>query len=67
MTARTRTRCSGCGKRIPASEPDLVLRRNGSEKQRFYHQRCLAAAQQVVLNSPAVWFLMSRFVNAEAN
>ncbi len=39
MTAK-RIRCSGCHKRILASEPDLVLRKDGSEKVRHYHERC---------------------------
>lgn len=67
MTTRTRLRCSGCGKRIPTSEPDLVLQRDGSERRRFYHQRCVAAAQKVVLSDPAVWFMHVRHVDAEAN
>jgi hypothetical protein len=67
MTARTRTKCSGCGRRIPAGEPDLVLRKFGSERRRFYHQRCLEAAERVAMSSPDLWVLTNRYVQGEMN
>lgn len=67
MTARTRTKCSGCGRRIPASEPDLVLQRNGAERRRYFHQRCFEAAQRLVMGDPAVWVLTNRYVDEELN
>lgn len=62
-----RAKCSGCGRRIPSTEPDLVLQKHGSTKVRYYHYRCLDAAQRLVMSDPAVWHLTNRYVDAEAN
>lgn len=67
MSTRTRTKCSGCHKRIPRSEPDLMLRKDGSEKVRYYHERCFTAAQRVVLSDPALWWMTHRYVDGELN
>lgn len=67
MKTRNRVKCSGCGKRIPSSEPDLVLQRCGSEKKRFYHQRCFEAAQRLVTGEPDLWFMSIRHIDGEMN
>jgi hypothetical protein len=63
----TRGKCSGCGKRIPHSEPDLVLRRDGTEARRFYHERCFGAAQRLTLAKPDLWFMTHRYIDGRAN
>ena len=65
--ARTRIKCAACKQRIPTHEPDLILRKLGSEKVRYYHTRCGSAAQQVVLDDPDVWHMTVRHVEEVAN
>ena len=67
MKARTQIKCSGCGGQIPSSEPDLVLQKLGSERLRYFHLRCVGAAQKTVLADPNLWHLSHRYVDGEAN
>ncbi len=65
----TRTKCSGCGKRISRSEPDLVLREHGRTKSRVYHRGCVSSALRLVNASgtPGVWHLTDRFIDGALN
>jgi hypothetical protein len=65
--SRSRVKCAGCGKRIPTSEPDLVLRKDGSEARRFYHERCFVAARRRVLATPDLWFMTHRYIDGRTN
>lgn len=68
MRTTNRIECSGCGNRIPPTcEPDLVLRKEGSEQRRFFHERCVGAAQRLILADPALWCMTRRYVDARAN
>jgi hypothetical protein len=73
VKTRTKPRCSGCGRRIPRSEPDLILRRYSPdarrvELRRAYHERCKDAALEHVQGAkPALWRLTHRHIEAEAN
>lgn len=60
-------RCDACNKRIPNSEPDIVLKRDGSEQRRFYHVRCVSAAQRLIRSTPDLWFMTHRHVDEAAN
>ena len=67
MSARTRIRCAACKKRIPQSEPDVVLRRLDGDLRRYYHTRCTAAALELVAEAPEVWIMSVRHVEEIAN
>ena len=76
MTTRTRPRsvCSGCGRRIPRSEPDIILRPMTPENptrtalRLVYHERCHAAALERVQGvESALWRMTHRYVEAAAN
>jgi hypothetical protein len=66
-------RCSGCGRRIPRSEPDLILRRMSEDNptvtalKLVYHERCKDAVLQRITSTPALWRMTHRHVEAEAN
>ncbi len=67
-------RCAGCNKRIPPSEPDLILRRMDLENptrtalRLVYHERCSGAAIERAANQPpALWRMTHRYIEAEAN
>ena len=60
-------RCSGCRKRIPDHEPDVVLRRLEGGVRRYYHTRCTRAALELVAETPAVWCMTVRHVEEMAN
>lgn len=66
-------RCAGCNKRIPPSEPDLILRRMCEEDpmrtalRLVYHERCSAAAIERVAGTPALWHMTHRYIEPEAN
>ncbi len=65
-----RPKCSGCGKRIPAHEPDLILEDldNASRSApRHFHTRCGDAAYAVVANEPNLYRLTVRHVEEVAN
>jgi hypothetical protein len=65
--SRPKIRCSGCRKRIPDHEPDVVLRRLEGGVRRYYHTRCTRAALELVAETPAVWRMTVRHVEAVAN
>ncbi len=67
MKPVTRLRCAACKKPIPDHEPDLVLRKLGSEKLRYYHTGCGGAAQRRILEDPDVWHITVRHVHEEMN
>lgn len=73
MKTRTTSRCSGCGRRITRSEPDLILRRKDPENPLWtalrlvYHERCSAAAIERVSGTPALWHMTHRYIEAKAN
>jgi len=66
-------RCAGCRKRIPRSEPDLILRRLSEENPTVaalklaFHERCKEAALERITSTPALWRMTHRHVEAEAN
>jgi hypothetical protein len=65
--------CAGCKKRITEGEPDLILRRMAPENPTLaalllvYHVRCYAAALEWASETPALWHMTHRYVEAEAN
>jgi hypothetical protein len=65
--SRPKIRCSGCRKRIPESEPDVVLRRLEGGVRRYYHTRCTGAALKLVTETPAVWRMTVRHIEEMAN
>ncbi len=67
MSARPKIRCAACKKRIPQSEPDVVLRRLDRERPRYYHTRCTPAALDLVAEAPEVWVMTMRHVEEMAN
>lgn len=67
MRTAKRIKCSGCGRRMPACEPNLVLRKDGSERRRYYHERCFGFAQKLILSDPALWWMTHRHVDGELN
>ena len=67
MSTRPKIRCAACKKRIPAHEPDVVLRRLDSESRRYYHTRCTSAALELVTEAPDVWIMSVRHVEELAN
>jgi hypothetical protein len=69
-----KAKCSGCGRRIPRSEPDLILRRMDPDNpmrtalRLVYHERCWpSAAGRVSESPPALWRMTHRHIEAEAN
>jgi hypothetical protein len=68
-------RCAACRKRIPRSEPDLILRRMSEENPTVaalklaFHERCKDAALERAASeaTPALWLMTHRHVEAEAN
>jgi hypothetical protein len=68
-------RCSGCGRRIPRSEPDLILRHateddpTVSTLRLAFHERCKDAALERATSeaTPALWVMTHRHVEAVAN
>jgi hypothetical protein len=66
-------RCAGCKKRIPKSEPDLILRRMDPDNpmrtalKLVYHVRCQGAALERVSGTAALWRMTHRYIEAEAN
>jgi hypothetical protein len=66
-------RCSGCGRRIPRSEPDLILRRMSdvdptvSTLRLAFHERCKDAALKRATEASALWMMTHRHVEAVAN
>ena len=68
-------RCSGCGRRIPRSEPDLILRRMSEENPTVaalklaFHERCKDAALERATSeaTPALWYMTHRYIEAAAN
>jgi hypothetical protein len=67
MSTRPKLRCASCKKRIPESEPDVVLRRLDGGRERYYHTRCTAAALKLVAEAPEVWIMSVRHVEEMAN
>jgi hypothetical protein len=72
MSLKTKgIRCSGCGARIPDSEPDVVLRKldSGTSLPRYYHQRkrCAGKMQKYMLTHPDVWRVTHRHVDEGMN
>lgn len=68
-TKKAAIRCSSCGKRIRAHEPDLVLENvAGGGKPRYYHERCQSAAYRLAaMEGPTVYVLTVRRVEASRN
>jgi len=66
-------RCAGCRKRIPRSEPDLILRRMDPDNpmrtalRLVYHVRCHVTALERAAATPALWHMTHRYVEAVAN
>ena len=68
-------RCSGCGRRIPRSEPDLILRRMSEDDPTVstlrlaFHERCKDAALEPATTKAtlALWVMTHRHVEAVAN
>ena len=68
MNTVKKIKCAACGKRVRDSEPDLVLRKYGSEKVHYYHTRCGSAAyKRVLAEGPDVWRLTVRHVEEGLN
>ena len=65
--SHSRIKCAACKKRIPESEPDVVLRQFDSNLRRYYHTRCTGAALQLVADAPDVWLMAVRHVEDLAN
>ena len=65
--SRSKIRCSGCRKRIPDHEPDVVLRPLDGGIGRYYHTRCTGAALKLVTETPAAWRMTVRHVEEMAN
>jgi hypothetical protein len=65
--SRPKIRCSGCRKRIPDHEPDVVLRRLEGGIRRYYHTRCTGAALELVTETPAAWRMTVCYVEEMAN
>jgi hypothetical protein len=65
--SRPKIRCSGCRKRIPDHEPDVMLRQLDGGRRRYYHTRCTGAALELVTGNPAVWRMTVRYVEEMAN
>jgi len=66
MRIAKRIECSGCGRWLQICELDLVLQQDGSERVRYFHERCIAAVQWLVLSTPDLWFLTHCHVTSEA-
>ena len=61
-------RCAACKKRIPRSEPDLVLENlSRGRGPRYYHERCTPAACRKASERPGVYILTVRAVEVAAN
>jgi hypothetical protein len=70
MASKKRIKCAGCGRRIPDSVPDVMVRKLDQEhKRRFYHQKptCMGAAKALLLSDPTVWRITFRHIDPEAN
>lgn len=65
--SRPKIRCSGCRKRIPDHEPDVVLCRLEGGIRRYYHTRCIGAALELVAHVPHEWRMTVRHVEEMAN
>ena len=65
--SRPRIKCAACKKRIPDSEPDVVLRRLGGGGRCYYHTRCTPAALELVVQVPDVWRMTVRHIEEMAN
>jgi hypothetical protein len=65
--SQPRIKCAACKKRIPESEPDVVLRRLEGGVRRYYHTRCTAAALALVTEMPDAWRMTVRHVEEMAN
>jgi hypothetical protein len=65
--SQSRIKCAACKKRIPESEPDVMLRQLDSNLRRYYHTRCTGAALQLAADAPDVWVMSVRHVEELAN
>ncbi len=65
--SRSKIKCAACKKRIPAHEPDVMLRRLDAERVRYYHTRCTEAALELVAGAPQVWVMTVRHIDMAAN
>jgi hypothetical protein len=65
--SQSRIKCAACKKRIPESEPDVMLRQLDSNLRRYYHTRCTGAALKLVTDAPDVWVMSVRHVEELAN
>jgi hypothetical protein len=65
--SRPEIKCAACKKRIPDSEPDVLLRRLDDERRRYYHTRCTGAALELVTNAQKAWLMTVRHVEERAN
>jgi hypothetical protein len=65
--SRPKIRCAACKKRIPSSEPDIVLRRLEGGVRRYYHTRCTRAALELVTEASEAWLMTVRHVEEMAN
>jgi len=60
--SRPKIKCAACKKRIPDSEPDVLLRRLDDERRRYYQTRCTGAALELVTKAQKAWLMTVRHV-----
>ena len=72
--AKTRPRCAGCKRLIPAHEPDLLVRKLSEENPRLvaltvrFHERCAPAAVDYITERPAAMYRIThRYIDGERN
>ncbi len=65
--SRSKIKCAACKKRIPESDPDVMLRRLDAERVRYYHTRCTEAALELVAGAPEAWLMTVRHVDEALN
>jgi hypothetical protein len=65
--SRSKIKCAACKKRIPESEPDVMLRRLDGDRRRYYHTRCTSAALELVTSAPEAWLMTVRHIEEMAN
>lgn len=70
---RPKVKCAACEKRIPESEPDVMLRRldapghTPGERVRYYHTRCTESALELAASAPEAWLMTVRHVQEALN
>ena len=71
---RTRPKCAGCKRRIPAHAPDLLVRKLSEENPRIvtlivrFHERCAPAVVDYIAGRPAALYRIThRYIDGERN